>query len=192
MSPSSGSNGSDRPAGREGGGRKRPRRKRGRSDKSKSPPAGEGGGPDRKPRPGASDSAARATPPAGSQGRDAQSRPRGRKRRGRKKAATGSAAEVLAQKPETVDLQKSAEEPLSPKEVAALREHFRFLREHRKELRLKVNAAEDLLLNGVREPTHRGVCQHLLGKPRTGTTVASPQHRFNKLVSIYFVGLRVA
>jgi hypothetical protein len=42
--------------------------------------------------------------------------------------------------------------------------HFRFLREHRRTLDLKVNAAEDLLLNGAREPTHRGLCQHLLAK----------------------------
>ncbi len=45
-----------------------------------------------------------------------------------------------------------------------MREHFRFLSAHRKLLRVKVNAAEDLLLNGAREPEHRGVCLHLLGK----------------------------
>lgn len=45
-----------------------------------------------------------------------------------------------------------------------MREHFRFLSKNRKVLRLKLNAAEDLLLNGAREPTHRGVCQHLLAK----------------------------
>jgi len=31
-------------------------------------------------------------------------------------------------------------------------------------LKLRVNAAEDLLLNGVREPSHRGLCIHLLAK----------------------------
>ena len=45
-----------------------------------------------------------------------------------------------------------------------MRGHFRFLKDHRKVLNLKVNATEDLLLNGAREPTHRGVCQHLLDK----------------------------
>jgi hypothetical protein len=59
---------------------------------------------------------------------------------------------------------KSADEPLTPSEVAAMKEHFKFLRAHRKLLKLRLNATEDLLLNGVREPTHRGVCQHLLGK----------------------------
>jgi hypothetical protein len=67
------------------------------------------------------------------------------------------------------------EEPLTPSEVAALREHFRFLREHRRELKLKVNAAEDLLLNGVREPTHRGVCQHLLGKVERGAVLSASE-----------------
>ncbi len=41
---------------------------------------------------------------------------------------------------------------------------LRFLREHRETLKLKVNAAEDLLLNGRREPTHRGLLRHLLSK----------------------------
>ncbi len=150
MSASSGNSGSDGPSGRQGG-RKRPRRRRGRGDRS------EGGseGREREPQPGTGDSKASSG--------DKRQRHRGRRRRG-KKPGTDSAAELLATKPKTVDLQKDVEEPLSSTEVAALREHFRFLRDHRKELRLKVNAAEDLLLNGVREPTHRGVCQHLLGK----------------------------
>lgn len=58
----------------------------------------------------------------------------------------------------------SVEEPLSPEEVARLKVHFKFLRDNRQLLKLRVNAAEDLLLNGVKEPTHRGVCQHLLAK----------------------------
>lgn len=45
-----------------------------------------------------------------------------------------------------------------------MRAHFRFLKEQRRLLNLKLNAAEDLLINGVREPTHRGICQHLLDK----------------------------
>ncbi|MCC6213305.1 MAG: hypothetical protein IT376_00415 [Polyangiaceae bacterium] len=59
---------------------------------------------------------------------------------------------------------RSADDPLEADEVARYRAHFAFLKEHRKLLALKLNAAEDLLLNGVREPTHRGVCQHLLAK----------------------------
>ncbi|HEU5075219.1 MAG TPA: hypothetical protein VFU02_13610, partial [Polyangiaceae bacterium] len=59
---------------------------------------------------------------------------------------------------------KGADDPLSPAEVAEMKEHFRFLRQHRKLLKLRLNATEDLLLNGVRDPVHRGVCQHLLAK----------------------------
>lgn len=59
---------------------------------------------------------------------------------------------------------KLADEPLSAVEIAEMKEHFKFLRQHRKLLKLRLNATEDLLLNGVREPSHRGVCQHLLAK----------------------------
>ena len=45
-----------------------------------------------------------------------------------------------------------------------MQRHLRFLFKNREILRLKVNAQEDLLLNGSREPTHRGACLHLLGK----------------------------
>lgn len=59
---------------------------------------------------------------------------------------------------------KGADDPLSASEVAEMKEHFKFLRQHRKLLKLRLNATEDLLLNGVRDPVHRGVCQHLLAK----------------------------
>jgi hypothetical protein len=62
--------------------------------------------------------------------------------------------------------------PLTPQEAARMKEHFRFLREHRETLKLRVNAAEDLLLNGRREPTHRGVCQHLLAKVERARVLA--------------------
>jgi hypothetical protein len=53
---------------------------------------------------------------------------------------------------------------LEPGEIAEMKEHLAFLRRHKDILRLKLNAAEDLLVNGQREPTERGVCRHLLGK----------------------------
>ncbi len=164
MSPSSGSNGSGGPPGGERG-RKRTRRKRGRGDRSPGTSGRDAEGRDRKPPPGAGQSAT-------SSGGEKRRR-RGRRRGRGAKKGPDSAAELLAERPQAVDLQKDVEEPLSPTEVAALREHFRFLREHRKDLRLKVNAAEDLLLNGVREPTHRGVCQHLLGKVDRSSVLAA-------------------
>jgi len=81
----------------------------------------------------------------------------------------------LSKQTESVDLDKSADEPLTKQEVAVLRDHFRFLLENRKELRLKVNANEDLLLNGVREPVHRGVCRHLLGKVERSNVLAAAE-----------------
>jgi hypothetical protein len=64
----------------------------------------------------------------------------------------------------TPTLDRSPEAPMSAAEVARMKATLRFLREHRNTLKLKVNAAEDLLLNGRREPTHRGLCLHLLSK----------------------------
>ena len=79
----------------------------------------------------------------------------------------------MSRQPESVDLDKNAEEPLTKQEIGVLRDHFRFLREHRKDLRLKVNANEDLLLNGAREPVHRGVCHHLLAKVQRRNVLAA-------------------
>jgi hypothetical protein len=89
---------------------------------------------------------------------------RRRRRRGPRKNPPESAVAVIAAARPAVDPEKPADVPLTEREAAEMRAHFRFLKEHRKVLALKVNAAEDLLLNGAREPTHRGVCQHLLDK----------------------------
>jgi hypothetical protein len=43
-------------------------------------------------------------------------------------------------------------------------EHLAFLRLHKNELRLALNATEDLLVNGARPPTDRGISKHLLAK----------------------------
>jgi hypothetical protein len=49
-------------------------------------------------------------------------------------------------------------------EIAEMRDHLGFLRRYKEALRLKLNATEDLLVNGQREPSDRGVCRHLLAK----------------------------
>ncbi len=95
---------------------------------------------------------------------DPRGQKRGRRRRRPKRPAPESAVQVIASSKAPVDTSKPADIPLTPAEVAEMRIHFRFLKESRRLLDLKVNATEDLLLNGVREPTHRGVCQHLLAK----------------------------
>ncbi len=45
-----------------------------------------------------------------------------------------------------------------------MREHLDYIRTYKEALRLKLNATEDLLINGRREPKERGICRHLLGK----------------------------
>jgi hypothetical protein len=87
------------------------------------------------------------------------------RRRSRRKPKTEVASAVRALSHSKPPLEAGdADKPLSAEEAARMKMHFRFLREHRRLLKLRVNAAEDLLLNGAREPTHRGVCQHLLAK----------------------------
>jgi hypothetical protein len=97
-----------------------------------------------------------------------------RRKRGRRKPSN-RAAKVLSRQTESIDLDKNVEEPLTEQEISALRDHFRFLREHRNDLRLKVNANEDLLLNGAREPVHRGVCHHLLAKVQRRNVLAAAE-----------------
>lgn len=88
-----------------------------------------------------------------------------RKRRGKKgKPPDVPSAERVLQRASEPERGGAADEPLTAVEVAEMKQHFRLLHQHRKVLKLKVNAQEDLLLNGRREPTHRGVCLHLLGK----------------------------
>jgi len=90
------------------------------------------------------------------------------------KAAPVSAATVIAEA-RAPSLDKSPEAPMSAAEVARMKVTLRFLREHRHTLKLKVNAAEDLLLNGRREPTDRGLCRHLLSKLERSRVVAAAE-----------------
>jgi hypothetical protein len=71
------------------------------------------------------------------------------------------------------DANKPADLELSADEQAELKQHFAFLQRFRDALRLKLNAAEDLLVNGARAPEDRGVCQHLLGKIDRATVNAA-------------------
>jgi len=57
-----------------------------------------------------------------------------------------------------------ASDLLTAAETAEMKQHLSFLRRYKEALRLKLNATEDLLVNGQREPRERGVCRHLLGK----------------------------
>ncbi len=126
--------------------------------------------------------------PAGEGKREA-GRP-GRNRRGRGgRMPSNRAAKVLAEQTEVVDLDKDIEQPLTEQEVAVLREHFRFLREYRKDLKLKVNANEDLLLNGTRVPDHRGVCHHLLAKVERKNVLAAAERLDPKRAAKLLAGI---
>ncbi|HEU4583590.1 MAG TPA: hypothetical protein VFS67_35270 [Polyangiaceae bacterium] len=91
------------------------------------------------------------------------------------KPAPVSAAAVIAEARAPSLDKKSPEAPMSAAEVARMKVTLRFLREHRHTLKLKVNAAEDLLLNGRREPTDRGLCRHLLSKLERSRVVAAAE-----------------
>lgn len=58
--------------------------------------------------------------------------------------------------------------PLSEPEQAEVTSHLAFLRRFKAALRLSLNAAEDLMVNGARAPDDRGVVKHLLAKVDRG------------------------
>ncbi len=85
--------------------------------------------------------------------------------RGPKKPRETSQKRVLPLiEPKRLDLSLSTTIPLSADEQAEMKTHIAFLRRYKAALRLSLNAAEDLLVNGVREPSDRGLCKHLLSK----------------------------
>jgi hypothetical protein len=120
----------------------------------------------------------RESKPEGARKSEGARKPEGARHGGNRRGRGGRAhraAKVLSRQTESVDLDKNAEAPLTEQEIGVLREHFRFLRNHRNDLRLKVNANEDLLLNGAREPVHRGVCHHLLAKVERKNVLAAAE-----------------
>lgn len=97
---------------------------------------------------------------------------------GRKKSPNvpqGPAPLAVVQSAIKQTVTKAVEVPLTREEVAELKRQFQFLRDYRKQLKLKLNAQEDLLINGAREPEHRGVCQHLLAKVDYSRVVAAAE-----------------
>ncbi len=67
-------------------------------------------------------------------------------------------------RPRRLNLDLPTTEPLAPDEQNEMAEHLAFLRQFKPHLGLSLNATEDLLINGVRPPTDRGICKHLLSK----------------------------
>ena len=83
----------------------------------------------------------------------------GKKRRRRRQRSRGPALPA----PSTL-VNKSTDEPLSDRELTEARTLLDFLKQHKSVLRLSLNATEDLLINGRRDPTERGVLLHLFRK----------------------------
>ena len=54
-----------------------------------------------------------------------------------------------------------------------MKRHLAFLKAYRQVLRLKLNANEDLWVNGVKKPEDRGGCKHLFGKIDSNTIEAA-------------------
>ena len=92
---------------------------------------------------------------------------RGKNKKGSQKT-TGS---VLVRS--TLDIERPADEPLTPAEVNEMLRHLGFIRKYRKVLRPKLNAKEDLLVTGSHQPEHRGTCRHLLSKIDRNTVLAA-------------------
>ena len=108
-------------------------------------------------------------------------RPPGRRRRPRRRRGGGGQPAAprppAAIVPEVSRLAATASgsERLEATEVGEMKDHLVFLRRYKDLLRLKLNAAEDLLVNGQREPSERGVCHHLLAKVDRGVIEAAVQ-----------------
>lgn len=104
---------------------------------------------------------------------------RRRRRRGRRGRPVGDGGQTPPAAPLVPSVSRlaaesaAAPETLAPEEIREMREHLVFLREHKDALRLRLNAAEDLLVNGRREPSDRGVCRHLIGKVDRGVIEAA-------------------
>ena len=64
-------------------------------------------------------------------------------------------------------------ESLSEQEQKVVKRHLAFLKAYRQVLRLKLNANEDLWVNGVKKPEDRGGCKHLFGKIDSNTIEAA-------------------
>lgn len=82
-----------------------------------------------------------------------------RGRRRRKKRATSP-----LDKPRVLDLAEKTDVALTEAEIREAKEHLAFLRRFKRNLRLSLNATEDLLVNGARAPEERGVLKHLFSK----------------------------
>src|SRR5690349_17218769 len=102
--------------------------------------------------------------PRPSPGQPHRRRGRRRRRHGDQQPSAPHAPASVVPEVSRLAATASGSDRLDATEVAEMRGHLTFLRRYKDILRLKLNATEDLLVNGQREPTERGVCHHLLAK----------------------------
>ncbi|MBL93096.1 MAG: hypothetical protein CMH56_14945 [Myxococcales bacterium] len=96
--------------------------------------------------------------PEAQQPRQHKRRPRNKNRR-RKGGFSAQSAKTLHD-----ILSRPKEQPLDENEQKIIKKHLVFFKKYRAQLKLKYNAAEDLWVNGVKEPEDRGGCKHLFNK----------------------------
>ncbi len=72
-----------------------------------------------------------------------------------------------------LDLDAPADKPLSDAEMVEAERHLAFIRRTRKVLRLRLNDAENLVIDGARKAEHRGQLKHLLAKIDKSAAVAA-------------------
>lgn len=87
--------------------------------------------------------------------------PRRRPRRGKNKSPRPSVPRVRRS---AIDTDRPADEPLTDDERKEMKRHLAFIKRYRAVLRPKLNAKEALMVEGAREPEHRGTCVYLLSK----------------------------
>src|SRR5262245_10838577 len=105
-----------------------------------------------------------AAPAHGAAGPSRRRRRRGRGGPGREQREETATRTIVPEVSRLAESTAPADDRLTSAEVAEMKQHLAFLRTYKDMLRLKLNAAEDLLVNGQRQPTDRGVCRHLLAK----------------------------
>jgi len=75
------------------------------------------------------------------------------------------------------DKNRRSEPRISEADLARAKRQIAFLRRYKRALKLRLNSAEALLVDGSRAPTNRGVVQHLLGKVDRATIAAALERK---------------
>ena len=75
------------------------------------------------------------------------------------------------------DKTRRSEPRLSDADLAKAKRQIAFLRRYKRAMKLRLNSAEALLVDGSRAPTNQGVVQHLVGKVDRATIAAALERK---------------